>query len=137
MCPPGLHITLGIFLRLFVLLENDCHRLDLAEHIEGSSSGPSYEKYAAVLQQQTELKDEGHSLRDDLRLLEQMLTHTLTSAGPLSGVLATTDPLLIDTVREIQETKGRLQNIVCLQHIINCLKVPPHAYSKQRLTDWR
>ena len=24
-CPYGLHITMGIFLRLFVLLEDECH----------------------------------------------------------------------------------------------------------------
>ncbi len=24
MCPPGLHITLGIFYRLFTLMENEC-----------------------------------------------------------------------------------------------------------------
>jgi hypothetical protein len=28
-CPPGLHITLGIFQRLFNLLEEECHMLDL------------------------------------------------------------------------------------------------------------
>ncbi len=30
MCPPGLHITLGIFYRIFSLLEEECHLLDLA-----------------------------------------------------------------------------------------------------------
>ncbi len=30
MCPPGLHITLGIFYSLFTLMENECHLLDLA-----------------------------------------------------------------------------------------------------------
>jgi len=117
-CPPGLHITLGIFLRLFLLLENECHKLDLANHIQGSDSGPSYEKYSAILQQQTHRKDEQHSLKGDLKLLEQTLTHYLTSAGPLSGVLATTNPLLLDTVKEIQETKNRIQALVSLNTII-------------------
>lgn len=129
MCPPGLHITLGIFLRLFVLLEEDCHKLDLAKHIEGNGRGPSYEKYAAILQQQTQLKDEQHSLRGDLKVLEQRLTHTLTSAGQLSGVLATTNPVLLDTVREIQETKSRVQSIVSTRtRCCHWLKVPSHAF---------
>ena len=34
--PPGLHITLGIFLRLFVLLEDDFHKLDLLANLQWS-----------------------------------------------------------------------------------------------------
>lgn len=48
-CPPGLHITLGIFLRLFVLLEEDCHTLDLSMSVQGADTGPSYDKYASAL----------------------------------------------------------------------------------------
>ena len=28
-CLPGLHITLGVYLRLFTLLEDECHALDV------------------------------------------------------------------------------------------------------------
>ena len=40
-CPPGLHITLGIFLGLFVLLEDACHHLDLTAELTGSAGGRS------------------------------------------------------------------------------------------------
>ena len=109
-CPPGLHITLGIFLRLFVLLEVECHKLDVSEQMGGSvSSGPSYDKYVAALHQQTQLKDEQHSLRGGLQLLEQLLTHMLTTGG----VSSTTDPLLLLSISEIQKAEERLQQIVC------------------------
>lgn len=39
-CLPGLHITLGIFMRLFTLMEDECHKLDL-EMAESESMVPS------------------------------------------------------------------------------------------------
>lgn len=43
-CPPGLHLTLGIFYRLFSLMETACHRLDLEVTKEDSrdEGGISY-----------------------------------------------------------------------------------------------
>lgn len=112
MCPPGLHISLGIFLRLFVLLENDCHLLDMTMRTQGvtvTESGPSYEKYAQALDQQTHLKDEQLSLNNDLRVLEQQVTVVLTSAG-----ISPTSPLFLGVAAEIQRIKARLQQIVRL-----------------------
>ena len=34
-CLPGLHITLGVFYRLFSLLEEACHNLDVAATCQG------------------------------------------------------------------------------------------------------
>ncbi len=48
-CPPGLHITLGIFYRLFQLMEDDCHELDVAIREEEDSrekGGPYYMRWA-------------------------------------------------------------------------------------------
>lgn len=87
--------------------------LDLTMHIQGSNSGPSYDKYAAALHRQTELKDEQLTLQNTLKLLEQLLTHFLVSGG----VLSTTTPLFLDLVKEIQETNNRLQSIVSHTHI--------------------
>lgn len=128
-CPPGLHITLGIFLRLFVLLETECHKLDLAMHVQGSDSGPSYDKYAAVLEQQTELKDEQHSLKDGLKLQEQLLTHFLTSARPSAGVLTTTNPHLLNLFTEIQNTKGKIKNLVSRYYAHQTLSVPKYSHA--------
>ena len=43
-CPPGLHITLGIFYRLFVLLEEVAHELDLRCAVQHGQAGSTYEK---------------------------------------------------------------------------------------------
>ena len=90
-CPPGLHITLGIFMRLFVLLENACHDLDLRAHMQGTGDhGPSYQRYADALQQLTQRKDEELSFRNGLQVLQQLLTH-----GLVSGAFTASDPTLL------------------------------------------
>ena len=53
-CIPGLHISLGIFNRLYSLLENACHELDLlqAEKDTGARdtrAGTSFGQYSAAL----------------------------------------------------------------------------------------
>ena len=77
MCPPGLRITLGIFLRLFVLLEDACHHLDLTAQLNGSVGGRSFERYLAALRQQRALKDEEYSTNNQLAILEQSVTYTM------------------------------------------------------------
>ena len=77
MCSPGLHITLGIFLRLFVLLEDACHHLDLTAELTGSAGGQSFEPYSAAIRQQRGLRDEEHSINNQLALLEQSATYTM------------------------------------------------------------
>ena len=60
MCPPGLHITLGIFYRLFSLLENECHDLDVRVLEEDSmdEGGASYSQHMKALDKIKQLKPE-------------------------------------------------------------------------------
>ena len=59
-CPPGLHITLGIFYRLFSLLENECHDLDVRVLEEDSvdKGGASYSQHLKALDKLKQLKPE-------------------------------------------------------------------------------
>ena len=56
-CPPGLHITLGIFYRIWSLLEEGCHELDL-ELATRTSHNPSdretFKKYSLLVTQLSE-----------------------------------------------------------------------------------
>ncbi|KAL5496199.1 hypothetical protein EMCRGX_G012437 [Ephydatia muelleri] len=70
-CPPGLHITMGIFLRLFVLLEEDCHKLDCRAVVLDGVSVISYDNYCAALVTKRELMDEMVSLKDTIQCFEQ------------------------------------------------------------------
>ena len=59
-CPPGLHITLGIFYRLWCLLEAGCHELDL-ELAKRTSATPtdrdSFKQYSSLLKQLAPLSE--------------------------------------------------------------------------------
>ena len=69
-CPPGLHITLGIFFRLFSLLEDECHELDLAHMLHGAQAGSSYEQYLVSLQKKRDTEEEVRHLKDEVQRLE-------------------------------------------------------------------
>ena len=62
-CLPGLHISLGIFQRLYALLEEECHELDLqiASHkdtvLPGSTSA-TFEKFCLAHRRVRQLKGE-------------------------------------------------------------------------------
>ena len=60
---PGLHISLGIFYRLFTLLETSCHQwdLDLAQHASQPGTQHSYK-----LKQELSAETEEASAADQL-----------------------------------------------------------------------
>ena len=97
-------------MRLFVLLENACHELELTAHMQGTEDfGPSYRRYSAALQQLTELKDEQLGLTNGLQQLEQLLTH-----GLVTGVFTASHPILLQALRDIQSSKTWLQQLVSI-----------------------
>ena len=125
MCPPGLHITLGIFLRLFVLLEDTCHQLDLSASLQGSDCGPSYERYSAALRKLTNIKDEQLRLQNELSVLEQIVTFTAATAAN-----ATSNPLfnnLASTVASMKEKKKKYVNVLHNYHYVQS-----HGYNTCR-----
>ena len=82
--PPGLHISLGIFLRLFTLLEDACHELDVSVALQPipGSAGPSFVQYADALQQQSTLPDDIDTFNEQISCLEQIFTLTLVTLPP-------------------------------------------------------
>ena len=59
-CIPGLHISLGIFNRLYSLLENACHELDLLQAEDTGAgdtrAGTSFGQYSAALRRLSEVQ---------------------------------------------------------------------------------
>ncbi|XP_064399209.1 uncharacterized protein LOC135345702 [Halichondria panicea] len=75
-CPPGLHITLGIFYRLFQLLEDECHVLDVAVRDEEDScdkGGPSYSNYVGDVTRARILKDEIDRANEQIDQLNDLI----------------------------------------------------------------
>ena len=78
MCVPGLHLSLGIFDRLWTLLEDDCKQLDLrlaeADHGEGGIGGDTFIQYSVALQQKASLTSQLDSQMAHVNMLEQLAT---------------------------------------------------------------
>ena len=114
-CPPSLHISLGIFHRLFTLLEQECHDLDLLlakredVHLQ---PGTEFENY--------------YTIRKQIRSLEQQVTSHHQQAIALDQVAS----LFALTLKQ-PEQKPQLQSV--RQEAIRCRKritelVKKHEY---------
>ena len=92
-------------MRIFVLLEDACHQLDLSASLQGGDCGPSYERYSEAFCQLRKLKDEVDQLQSGLAVLEQILTFTVaTSANAPSNPLFTS---LASEVASMKEKKKK------------------------------
>lgn len=94
MCQPGLHISLGVYDRLWELLESACTELDLllAEHASTEGrTGDSFGTYVDALRKRDELKSSLAMEEQKANLLEQLLTYfslTLQAATPSLRVIS-------------------------------------------------
>ena len=76
-CLPGLHISLGVFDRLWTLLEGACTELDLllAEHISVGCMGSSYNEYVTALRKGEQLRSSLHQEEQRATMMEQLVTY--------------------------------------------------------------
>ena len=75
-----LHISLGIFMKLWTLLEADCHKLDLelAQHTTGTTGDRgAFLKYSTAIHDLTHLGEEKERAEQCARILDGVVT-TLT-----------------------------------------------------------
>lgn len=82
---PGLHITLGIFLRLFTLMEDECHKLDLemaalASAAPSDCDRPSFVSFTSMVQRERELLNTKQTLKVKIKLLDQTLSFLLLTS---------------------------------------------------------
>ncbi len=109
-CLPGLHISLGIFYRLFSLLEDACHQLDfkLAQNTSPSpASQTSFNEYSLALHQTRELQDEREKLDEAAATLEQVASYlTLHLPDPL------TSPVIRGLSADAASKRDRISQIV-------------------------
>ena len=86
-CPPGLHITLGVFQRLFDLLEEECHELDQWTGTTVSTRQSSYENYMEAKTCVTALREE-ELLTEQVKVAQQYLVlQLLTTPDPLQNTI--------------------------------------------------
>ena len=112
-CPPGLHITLGIFYRLWCLLEEECHQLDL--ELATRSVAPqsidraSFSEYSAAIKKQAELKEKKFELDRYATSLKAGIAQIATQVSDPA-----TNPLLLALENEANSAIQRMQSVVGL-----------------------
>ena len=114
-CLPGLHISLGIFQRLYNLLEQECHHLDMlmashkATDLSGSSATPEYEKHYRAFQRLHHLREEHSNLQTHASFLDQTVT-LLAVHLPSDQV---EDNIQLHIVRqEVKRCREKIKNLV-------------------------
>lgn len=75
-CPPGLHISLGIYDRLWELLEAACTELDLllAKYTSAGGLDNSFEEYVSALRKREELNSKLTAAEGRVRALDEQVT---------------------------------------------------------------
>ena len=80
MCIPGLHISLGIFDRLYNLLADACYELDCLaaeENAGGGKAGTSFSQYQDACRQRSEVQKSIDHYQSVISTGNQMMTHVL------------------------------------------------------------
>ena len=107
-------MTLGIFFRLYTLLEDECQKLDIKmAAIISSSPGDrqTYLRYSEVVFKERQLLDKKDATEKHLTLMQQTLTYlAINSANP------STDPAIRCISSTIEANKRQLESIVSKMH---------------------
>lgn len=111
MCIPGLHLSLGIYNRIWSLIKGACTELDLklAEHLSGDStpSGNTYDHFSTLLRKKELIQMEFDTQKSYAAVLDEMITYsTLTMAN------AQTDSYLRKLRKEAADTHSTLRKMV-------------------------
>ena len=109
--PPGLHISLGIFYRLFKLLESECHRLDLKLALTPGASnlaaGWSFENHVALQREKEQLDEKVESADSEIESTEaQAMWYTPHLPD------AETNPNLAILFQELEKMKKEKETMV-------------------------
>ena len=113
---PGLHLSLGIFNRLFTLLENACQELDLEYASQGgtvTTGGTSFQQYAKMLEELSHLKEQSVIKQQEKMLCSQLMSYLLVTVP---------SPEQSPTIANVRQELGKIekQNSELVKLIQNC-----------------
>ena len=116
MCIPGLHLSLEIYNRIWDLLCDACHDLDLQlAHVSGGGGtcvgDPNFSRYSNALHRRSSLKLEMQTQESYATVINQMITFALLSS-PTDG------DFLSGLRKEAATTQQALRDMVILKFII-------------------
>ena len=87
---PGLHVSLGIFMKLWRLLESDCHKLDLELAMVGKGREEDREGFALYLeriQEISKLEEEKEAATQYATTLDGLTTAVAMRVGQTSQMV--------------------------------------------------
>ena len=107
MCIPGLHLSLGIYNRLWSLLGDACNELDLISSPDNISSNSTYSQYVSLIRRKSELQSELHDQQNYLTVLNDMVTFASISLPD-----AEHNNVLKELCKDVDATTASLNNKV-------------------------
>ncbi|KAL5460235.1 hypothetical protein EMCRGX_G033664 [Ephydatia muelleri] len=105
-CPPGLHMTQGIFMKVFRLLEDACHSYDmqLAFINQTTNSTSSFSAYCVELHKLQMLKAKYAECKAELADLEEVMTSVAVCLGK-------DDSITNNFIKQVNEKKRSVQQM--------------------------
>jgi hypothetical protein len=99
-CIPGLHISLGIFDRLWELLEDACNELDITiiKHEHQTTTGEDFGVYITALNNAQQLREKIKIQHQHAAVLGDLVTYLM-----LHLPNAASDPILKQAQREVTD----------------------------------
>ena len=108
-CLPALHISMGIFYKLYSLLEEECHLLDLKLALQLSTDAElttaSYEEYATAVKELTAYKEQLEVLQQEHCSLKDLFNYSAIIVGESS-------PLLSSLIEEDENYSSKIAKLV-------------------------
>ncbi len=110
-CLPGLHMSLGIYNRLWDLLEGACTELDLllAEHTSAGVGAGTYSEYVTALKKRESLKSSLADKENHATNLEQLVTFFSLASQTSSG-----NQQLSNLRQEASKARLEVNALVCI-----------------------
>ena len=120
MCIPGLHLSLGIYNRLYNLLENSCQEFDLqlAASSESDIGGGSYQRYSRALKRLTYLEEELQKLDEKAEMFAELMTHLMLTVEDYMENMVVQG--VMENAQNVNDEADMIvSNIRSLQHLIS------------------
>ena len=126
-CPPGLHIMLGIFTKMLHLLEALCCQLDLelASHTTDFDSF-NFSKYSQALQRLPLLQGDLETAQHSQEVLQQAATYVTLVHGEVN-------PLAVDLLKQSAAKKKSVKALVSHYTICTSRSGEMHSNCEKRV----
>ena len=119
-CIPGLHTSLGLFLKFYSMMADECKELDLkiaqrkAEstgYLQGESE---FDEFVKKLRSAMEHEEAANKLREDAEQVKEYLAYHITFRGPETEQTNpdNPDPVTHQLMQQAQQLLGRAQQEV-------------------------